>query len=226
MDWKSLLFGEEDLGFLAETALRTTVMFLVILVSLRLLGKRGIHQLSVFELGVIIGLGSAAGDPMFYRDVGILPSIAVFVIVVLMYRTVTYLISHNEKFEVLVEGRAHYILREGVILPNFKDQPIARDELFATLRQHHVNHLGQVETAIIEADGQISVFFYVDEKVKSGLPIMPDSFNSPLRKILQPGIYACCSCGFVDHRSASEDFHCRSCNHNECIPAIDGLRVR
>ena len=55
MDLESLLFGEEDFSFLLDTVVRSTIMFLVIVVGLRLLGKRGIHQLSVFELGVIIG---------------------------------------------------------------------------------------------------------------------------------------------------------------------------
>lgn len=72
----------EDWSFLPETVLRSLIMFIVILISLRLLGKRGVKQLSIFELVVIIGLGSAAGDPMFYKDVGILPAIIVFSMVV------------------------------------------------------------------------------------------------------------------------------------------------
>ena len=70
-DWKQLLLGSEECSFLPETILRTSIMFIVILIGLRLLGKRGVKQLSVFELVVIIGLGSAVGDPMFYKDGGI-----------------------------------------------------------------------------------------------------------------------------------------------------------
>jgi uncharacterized membrane protein YcaP (DUF421 family) len=226
MDINSLLFGNEDSTFLIETGIRTTVMFLVILIGLRLLGKRGIHQLSVFELGVIIGLGSAAGDPMFYKDVGLLPSILVFIIVVTMYRFVTYLISKNDKFETLVEGRARYILRKGRILEAFKNQPIAREELFATLRQNHITHLGQVESAIIEADGQISIFFYPDEEVKHGLPILPRENEDCLRAVKGDGIYACCSCGSTQKFVSSAEFTCKECRHNTCVAATSGPRVR
>ena len=73
MDWLTLLLGSEKWTFLPEVALRSLLMFLVILFSLRILGKRSVTQLSVFEMGVIIGLGSAAGDPMFYKEVGVLP---------------------------------------------------------------------------------------------------------------------------------------------------------
>jgi hypothetical protein len=51
LDWKTLLLGSEKWALLFETAMRTFIMFLVILFYLRLLGKRGVKQLSVFELG-------------------------------------------------------------------------------------------------------------------------------------------------------------------------------
>src|SRR5690606_25009087 len=116
MDYRSLLLGSEDWQFLVNAFIRTVIMFLVILIGLRLMGKRGIHQLSVFELGVIIGLGSAAGDPMFYKDVGILPAIVVFTVVISLYRLVTYLVARNDRLETIIEGRPVYILRDGVIL--------------------------------------------------------------------------------------------------------------
>jgi len=82
MDAHQLLFGEESWAFIPQVALRALVMFTVISVGLRLMGKRGIKQLSVYELGVIVGLGSAAGDPMFYKDVGLIPAPVVFVVLI------------------------------------------------------------------------------------------------------------------------------------------------
>ena len=76
-DWKEFMLGAENWNFIPEVMLRTFIMFVIVMVSLRLLGKRGVKQLSVFELVVIISLGSAAGDPMFYKDVGILPALIV-----------------------------------------------------------------------------------------------------------------------------------------------------
>ena len=144
-----MLLGSEDWQFLVNAFIRTVIMFLVILIGLRLMGKRGIHQLSVFELGVIIGLGSAAGDPMFYKDVGILPAIVVFIVVISLYRLVTYLIAKNDRFETIIEGRPVYILRNGAILESFSEPLLGHDELFSMLRQHQVSHLGQFETVII-----------------------------------------------------------------------------
>ena len=63
---EKILLGDEDWYFIPEIMFRTLLMYLVVLIGLRVLGKRGVKQLSIFELVVIISLGSAAGDPMFY----------------------------------------------------------------------------------------------------------------------------------------------------------------
>lgn len=77
IDWTKLLVGEENIEFLIEISIRTIIMYFIILIGLRLLGKRGVRQLSVFELVVIISLGSAAGDPMFYKEIGLLTPIVI-----------------------------------------------------------------------------------------------------------------------------------------------------
>jgi uncharacterized membrane protein YcaP (DUF421 family) len=226
MDLKSLFFGQEEWHFLLNTFVRTTIMFLVILIGLRLLGKRGIHQLSVFELGVIIGLGSAAGDPMFYREVGILPSVVVFVVVISMYRLVTYLIGKSDRFEKLIEGKATYILRDGVVLDTFKNQPLGHDEFLSTLRQNHVYHLGQVETVIIEGDGQLSIYYYPDDQVRYGLPILPDVLDTYSTSIAAKGTYACLSCGYTENLEPSTSYCCPRCKSNKCVKALNGKRVK
>ncbi|RYG49103.1 MAG: DUF421 domain-containing protein, partial [Chitinophagaceae bacterium] len=95
-EWQKLLLGEEEWSFMPEVLFRTLIMFILVLSALRILGKRGVRQLSIFELVVIISLGSAAGDPMFYKDVGIVPAIGVFTVVVSSYYLVTYLVGKSK----------------------------------------------------------------------------------------------------------------------------------
>jgi uncharacterized membrane protein YcaP (DUF421 family) len=226
MDWKTLLLGEEQWQFLGETALRTLVMFLVILLSLRLLGKRGITQLSVFELGVIIGLGSAAGDPMFYKDVGLLPSILVFVIVVLLYRLITTLINKSRHIEQFVEGVPTCIVKDGrFIVENFKREPIALDEVFAQLRLNQVSHLGQVQEAVIETNGEVSILFLPDEQVKWGLPLSPNLSKDPLVSITEEGHYACTYCGYAGLLPPAPSHACPVCGHQEWLKALNTKRI-
>src|SRR5687768_15781301 len=187
-DWKMLLLGSEEWTFLAETAFRTLVMFIVILLSLRLLGKRGIKQLSVFELGVIIGLGSAAGDPMFYKDVGLIPGIIVFVMVISLYRLITFLINKSRRFEFFVEGSPRTIVKDGCFLvENFKKELTSIDEFFSQLRMRSVSHLGQVKQAIIETNGEVSIYYFPDNEVQHGLPIIPELIDQKIKSVQQKG---------------------------------------
>ena len=227
LDWKTLLLGEENWSFLAETAFRSVIMFLVILFSLRLLGKRGVKQLSVFELGVIIGLGSAAGDPMFYKDVGLLPGMIVFSVIISLYRLITYLINRSERFEDFVEGTPTCVVKDGTLLMhNFEKEPIARDELFAQLRLHSVAHLGQVYQAIIETNGEVSVFYYADEDVRYGLPIIPDETDKKQMLIHTQDYYSCHFCGHTENIKPSNVHTCTGCKKKEWVKASNKKRIR
>src|SRR5688500_3924056 len=81
--WHNLLLGEEDWNYLWQVAFKTVVMFLVVVVSLRLIGRRGIMQ-GVFQVLTIVMLGSSAGDPMLYSKVGLLPAILIFITIVVL----------------------------------------------------------------------------------------------------------------------------------------------
>jgi len=225
-NWKELMLGGEEWSFLFETVLRTVIMFCLILISLTILGKRGVKQLSVFELVVIIGLGSAAGDPMFYKDVGLLPALIVFIIVIGIYSLVTYLVGKSKKFETLLEGKPDLLIEDGSFaIENFEKEALGQDEFFAELRLKGVSHLGQVETAIIETNGGISVFFYDSDNVKYGLPIMPDSLDKQIKKITKTGYYACTFCGYAEEIKPSDGHSCKQCKKDRWVPASNKIRV-
>ena len=227
LDWKILLLGSEKWSFLFETVLRTLVMFLVILFGLRLLGKRGVKQLSVFELGVIIGLGSAAGDPMFYKDVGLLPGILVFFIVIGMYSLITFFINRSNAFEKFLEGSPTCILKDGRIqLHHFKHETIATDEFFSQLRLNSVSHLGQVQEALIETNGEISIFYFPDEEVRYGLPILPAMWEQRMTEIIEEDLYACTHCGYTEKLSPAVVRECNCCKKKEWLKASNKKRIK
>ncbi|WP_240186857.1 DUF421 domain-containing protein [Pedobacter nanyangensis] len=223
---EKILFGNEDWMFIPEIMLRTLIMYLVVLLSLRILGKRGVKQLSIFELVVIVGLGSAAGDPMFYREVGILSAVAVFLVVVAAYKTTSYFVNKSKKIEVLLEGSYTCVIEHGrFAIENFKKESLAQDEFFAELRLKNVSHLGQVQLAILETTGSISVFYYKDEEVKYGLPILPALFCNKSTRIKHKDYYSCSFCGYTDLFAPSKQIVCKCCGKDEWVKSISALRV-
>ena len=223
IELNKLLLGDEPVEFLLEVLLRSVIMFCFILTALRTSGKRGIKQLSIFELVIIIGLGSAAGDPMFYKDVGIIPALIVFVVVVGLYRTVTWLSGKFLPFEQLIEGKPLYLIRDGKFsIEDFDKEDLSQDEFFAELRINNVEHLGQVRNAIIETSGSISLLYYEDKDVKPGLPLYPDLYLKKGAEINNPGLHACAYCGNTEEVNAPKN--CSVCKHNEWVLTLKTLR--
>lgn len=213
MDWQKILFGEEEAVFLLEVVFRTAVMFLITIFTIRLTGKRGVRQLSLFEVVMIVSLGSAAGDPMFYKEVGILAATAVFVVILVMYRIIVYIISRNQKAELVFEGKPEYVLKNGrLVTSNNEIRNIGIDEFFAELREKNVEHLGQVRSAVLETNGELSVLFKEDEEVEPGLPIWPDLYNKKSNIISAAGDYACVQCGNIEtFINTAENICCSEC---------------
>jgi uncharacterized membrane protein YcaP (DUF421 family) len=224
-EWNRILFNDLPQIFILEVLFRSTVMFIILLLTLKLAGKRGVKQLSVFETVIIIALGSAAGDPMFYEDVGIIPAGTVFLAIIILYRSVTWLTGKSKKFEEFIEGKTECLIAEGKFsIATFKKESLAQDEFFAELRIKSIEHLGQIRNAFIETNGEISVFYYEDKEVKSGLPILPYLFNKKSKIISTNGVYSCSFCGHTEEQKAGTA-KCKVCHKEEWVEAIRSLRI-
>lgn len=225
-EWNRILINDLPASFLLEVLFRTATMFILLLAALRFTGKRGVKQLSVFEIVIIIALGSAAGDPMFYEDVGILPAICVFIVVIGLYRLVTWLTGKSKWFEALLEGKTELLIEDGVFsVIKFQKEDIAQDEFFSELRSRSIEHLGQVKYAFLEPSGNISVYYYRDEDVKPGLPLLPSRFNLKSKTIRHAGLFSCANCGYTAELSPGHAI-CPVCKKEEWVASIRTLRVK
>lgn len=223
-DFNTIFVNDLDWNFAAEIVLRTLIMFIVILVFLRLSGKKGIRQLSIFEVAIIIGLGSAAGDPMANSDNAILPALVVFATILLFYRFITWMAAKSERFESILEGDPIYVIEDGMfVMIESSEQTYAKDEFFSEMRQQNIEHLGQVQTALLETNGNLSFFYFEDNQVKSGLPILPKVYSTKSSSINEPGQYACTTCGHVEHINGRNHF-CQRCKQQEWVKAINTRR--
>ncbi|WP_412028664.1 DUF421 domain-containing protein [Deinococcus yunweiensis] len=196
-----MFLGDTDLLFLLEIAFRTVFIFLWLVFLLRVTGKRGLAQLSPLELAIVIGLGSAAGDPMFYPEVPLIHAMLVLALVVVLQRVLSVLVIHSERVETFIEGEPVELVRDGVLDPIALDRSsLSREDLFERLRVQGVRQLGEVQRAYFEQDGNLSVFCH-DRDAPPGLGIVPPWDLEPPpplpvgRRI--SGLVACVSCGAV-----------------------------
>jgi len=159
-DLNRMFLGDEfSLLFIAEILVRTAIMYLSALLLVRFIGKRGLGQLSPFEYLVVIAMGSAAGDPMFYPDIPLIHGIVVLATIVLLQKGLIQATERSPAVEHFVESVPAMLVREGELLEEkLWQEGLNKDELFARLRQEGVANLSEVRLAYLEPSGAISVF--------------------------------------------------------------------
>ncbi len=225
MDIRTLLLGEEQWSFLWIIPLRATIIFAAVIVMLRIIGKRAIPQ-GIFEVLIIVIIGSAAGDPLIYNNVGILPAILAFAIVALLYKMLSYVVGISRKVEHFIEDSCVKLVADGRFeFRNFSENELKKDEILSDLRQLQISQLGQVRAAYIEANGHISVFYFADAEVRPGLPILPDILDKADKSVSTDGAYACLFCGEVSAMSSGQSGDCRRCGHDMWLKASHECRV-
>ena len=210
MDWASIFIHDTTWTFAAEITIRVILMFIMIMIFLRLTGKRGIRQLSIFELAIILSLGSIAGDPMFTEDLPLIQALLIMSIVIILYRLTTWLMMKYQPFEDLIEGKSLYIVEDGVlVLDKIKRGKMSHDEFFAEMRQQGIEHLGQVRAGLLETDGKFSILLFKPDEIRYGLPLFPKQYQQTTQ--VEPDTcYACMYCGHVDYIS-KPDQQCSRC---------------
>jgi len=182
-DLERMLIGDEPPLFLLEIAVRTVIIYGYTLFLLRWLGSRTIGQLSTVEFLLVIALGSAVGDAMFYAEVPLLHAMLVVTIVVVTNKALDMLIARSKRAERIIDGDPREAVRDGVLSTEFlKNKTVSRDELFQQLREAGIEQLGQVWRAYIEKDGKLTVF-RVEGDAPAGLRIVPPFQLEPPKPI-------------------------------------------
>lgn len=225
-DLQRMALDKVPLDFLWEVALRSLYTFVLVFLFLKITGRRGVRQMSLFEVLIILTLGSAAGDVAFYDDVPMLPVLVVFVTLALLYRLVMWLMSHSERLEDLLEGKPVVIVENGELAwDKLHAENMTEFEFFMELRINGVEQLGQVRLAIMETNGQLSVFYYSDEEVKPGLCILPEGCSERFIVVPEAGDYVCVRCSKIVPLQAGEKRACPRCANPEWSKASRAKRI-
>ena len=228
-DWQRLLWSDTaPPTYLWEVVARCLFTYLCILAALRVTGRRQVKQLSMFELSVVLGLGSVAGDTMFSPDVPLSHAAVVFALVMGLYLLFNHLTEWFPKFSDWLEGKPVLLVQDGRIeIGSFDKQNLTHKELFGQLRLHQIEHLGQVRRVYIEATGEMSIFFYpADEPVRPGLPILPEAFAILPTDQIGRGAQACANCGHVEPHLSDPAAECPACHQTRgWLPVSTARRI-
>lgn len=220
-DLKRMLIGDEPPLFLLEIVVRTIIIYGYTLLLLRWLGSRTVGQLSTVEFLLVIALGSAVGDAMFYPDVPLVHALLVVTVVVVANKLLDLGISKSRRAESWLDGQPREVVRDGVVARRFLEENwMSRYELFQELRENGIEQLGEVRRAYIEKDGKVTVFRHKGD-TPPGLAIVPPTQVEP-RTLVSPREAAareltlvCATCGNGHYGTDT----CSNCERTEWTPA-------
>jgi uncharacterized membrane protein YcaP (DUF421 family) len=214
-----ILVGDAPWAFLAEVVVRAIAVYAMLLISMRLMGKRVAAQLSITELAVILMLGAAIGVPIQVSSQGILPALVVLLVVVTLQRGVSSLSVRYRSVEVLAQGDVGILLKDGrILLDGLRGSRISREMLESELRACGVQQLGELRRVYIESSGQLSLVPL--REASPGLTICPDA-DEELRELVRAsGYFACWHCGHVECQELKPDRNCRHCGTNRWESAV------
>jgi uncharacterized membrane protein YcaP (DUF421 family) len=218
-DWQRWLFGTAPPAFTLEVLLRTVLIFACMLLVMRLLGRRMKGQLSIGELAVVLTLGGIIGGALHNPEMGVLPSLVVLATILGMHRLVNWLAFKSHAVELLEQGQASRLVRDGCLeLATMHEHAISQEQLFGLLRNNNIAHLGELRRVYLEANGRLS--FYKLPQPRPGLSVLPRA-DAPPPAPDGPahGRRVCATCGHLatptDHAGAS----CPRCTAENWLPA-------
>ena len=141
--------------------IRAMVLYILLIGSVRLMGKRQIGQLEPSEFVVAMLIADLAAVPMQDNSIPLLSGIIPLLTVLGLELTVSFLVMKNVTFRRFFCGKPVILIDNGqVAQDNLRQTRVTMDELMSHLRQKDVLDVSQVQYAILETDGNLSVFPY------------------------------------------------------------------
>lgn len=143
---------------LGRTAVIGFLAYVVLIVFLRVSGKRTLSKMNAFDFVVTVALGSTLATILLNRDVALAEGALAFALLIGLQFVVTWVSVRVPLVKRVVAGEPRMLLYRGQCLPQAMHQArITFDELRAAVRQQGIGSLGALEAVVLETDGSLSV---------------------------------------------------------------------
>ena len=150
---------------MAILIIRTIIIYLALLISMRILGKRQMGELEISELVVAVVIADIAAMPL--QDIGIplINGIIPLVILLCCEILITGIATKNIRLRLLLYGKPSILIENGIINQSeMKKNRFTLDELYEELRQQSITDISKVERAILETNGILNVILFPKEQ--------------------------------------------------------------
>ncbi len=171
--------------------IRTIILYFVVSLCVRLMGKRQIGQLSPTELVVSLMISNIAALPIEDTSISIVSGLVPILVLVSLEIIVSYLSSKNLKLRYLTQGRPKIVIENGILnQKNLDYLRLSPSDILEEMHQNEIFSLCDVYFALVETNGKISFFKTNDAQTptKKDMNISGVSKNPPLTIILNGSV--------------------------------------
>lgn len=150
---------------LLQIVLRTGLIYLLVLLGVRLSGKREVGQMTPFDLTLLLLLSNSVQNAMTGPDTSLAGgAVAACTLLILNY-LVAEVSGGNRRFRRLIQGQPTLLIHDGkTIESHMAKEHVSVDELHRALREHGISCIDQTALAVLEVDGSISCIKYDELK--------------------------------------------------------------
>lgn len=135
------------------------------LLLVRISGKRQIGQMGVSEFVAILLISNAVQNSMNGGDNSLVGGLLLAAVLIFLSWGISVLSYRSKKIQKIFEGSPILLVHKGkVILRNLESEYLRQSELTSLLRKQGIHNLLEIETAVLEADGTLSVTKYNEQK--------------------------------------------------------------
>jgi uncharacterized membrane protein YcaP (DUF421 family) len=203
-DWMRILIGEVPFSFFIELLIRAFIVYLILMISMRAMGKRMSSQLGRNELAALVSLAAAVGIPMMAPDRGVLPAVVIAFVLITTERIIATQSCKSERFENYSQGKVSTLVSDGVInMKELNKSRLSHERVLAQLRSQGLLQLGSVSRFYMEANGTFTLVR--NPNPEPGLSVLPP-WDDPLRDCFKehPEQQICVQCGFPQKKQYHE----------------------
>ncbi len=156
--WLGEVFSHPDLPGALAIAGTTALIYVFLVAGLRLLGKRELGQMSIYDLVLIVVIANSVQNAMVGQDTTLVGGLVAAITLLIINRIFTLALLRSPKIRHLMLGEPVLIVRNGHLLPGpMRREGVTRDHVLAAMREHGIGDLGNVQMAVLEEDGAISI---------------------------------------------------------------------
>lgn len=164
------------------TVLRSILIYIFVVTAVRIMGKRQIGELKPHELVITILISSVATVPLQENSIPLANTVLPIMVFVSFEIIESALSMKSFKFRDFVQGKPIIIIKDGKLQQNAMTKlRFTMDDLIDALRQENVFDINDVENAVVETNGSLSVQLKAEKS-----PITPEQMNLQVEKVQMP----------------------------------------